>query len=94
MQGFRDAAAVGVAAGVKTWAGPGPFIFTLLTVVLFFMAALGILVLVVGGVMYITSFGDEDKARRAKQVVLYALTGLAIIMLAGVMVNFVILLFR
>ncbi len=45
--------------------------------------------LIYGGVRYITSAGDEDKAGEAKQTILYALIGLIIIGLAVVIVNFV-----
>lgn len=46
--------------------------------------------LVYGGYMYITSGGDESRAERGKRVILYALLGLIVIGLSGIVVNIVI----
>jgi hypothetical protein len=78
---------------VRPWVSIGAFILGILIPVLFFMALLAVLVIVIGGIMYIVSLGDEDRTRTAKRIILYALIGLAVILLAGVLVNFVILLF-
>lgn len=46
--------------------------------------------LILGGVRYITSQGDEDKAGEAKQTILYAVIGLIVIGLSAAIVNFVV----
>ncbi|MBI4022533.1 MAG: hypothetical protein HY372_04175 [Candidatus Andersenbacteria bacterium] len=46
--------------------------------------------LIYGGYMYITSGGDESRASLAKRVILYALLGLIVIGLSGIIVNIVI----
>jgi len=46
--------------------------------------------LVLGGVRYITSRGDEDEAAAAKNTILYAVIGLIVIGLSAAVVNFTI----
>lgn len=58
------------------------------------LAALTALVfLIIGGVMYIISRGDEEKAADAKNTILYAIIGLIVIGLAAVVVNFIVSIF-
>lgn len=45
---------------------------------------------IIGGVMYITSTGDEDKSSRAKMQIIYAGVGLVVIILSAVAVNLII----
>jgi hypothetical protein len=61
-----------------------------------FLALAGLIALImiiVGGVQYIISLGDDNKLQQAKNIILYALIGLIIIGLAAVVVNFVINIF-
>ena len=44
---------------------------------------------VYGGILYITSSGDSQKTQRAKQTILYALIGIAIVALAEIITAFV-----
>lgn len=41
-----------------------------------------ILILVIGGLMYVTSTGDEERLRTAKNIILYAIIGLGIILIS------------
>ncbi len=57
------------------------------------IAVLGIacvVVLIIGGVNYMTSSGDTGKVKKAKDTILYAIIGLVICVLAFAIVNFVI----
>lgn len=55
------------------------------------LAALGVLIaLIIGGVQYITSQGDEDAVAAAKGLILGALAYLVVIGLAAAIVNFVV----
>jgi|GEM_PF-2993754 hypothetical protein len=45
---------------------------------------------ILGGVMYFMSQGDQEKTTRAKMQILYALIGLFIIIVSGILVNFII----
>lgn len=44
---------------------------------------------VYGGISYITSSGDPQKARRARMILIYSIIGLLIVLLAAGIVNFV-----
>ena len=46
------------------------------------VVSLAILFLIIGGLMYITSAGNEEQATKAKKVILYAILGLGIIVLS------------
>ena len=59
----------------------------------FIIGALGILavvVIILGGVQYMTSSGDAGKVKKAKDTILYGVIGLIIVALAFAIVNFVI----
>lgn len=58
------------------------------------IAVLGIvavLVIILGGVQYMTSSGDSAKVKKAKDTILYGVIGLIICVLAFAIVNFVIM---
>jgi len=50
---------------------------------------IAVLFLILGGLQYITSSGNKDKAEQAKQTILYAVIGLIVIALSFVIVAFV-----
>lgn len=49
-----------------------------------------VVVIIIGGVNYMTSSGDTGKVKKAKDTILYGLIGLAVCVLAFALVNFVI----
>jgi hypothetical protein len=54
------------------------------------IAMIAVIMMVIGGLKYITSQGDEDAATAAKNTILYAIVGLVVIGFSAVVVNFVI----
>ena len=54
------------------------------------LAVVCVVVIVMGGVQYMTSSGDAGKVKKAKDTILYALIGLVVCALAAAIVNFVI----
>lgn len=58
--------------------------------ILYFVGITAVIVLIIGGIKYITSGGDAKKVTSAKNTVLYAIIGLVISFLAFAIVNFVI----
>ena len=46
--------------------------------ILYYSITIALLAVVVGGVMYIISLGDESKTARAKKIILYAILGVII----------------
>lgn len=84
----------GLAQGVAPFAGTqgGSLIGAITTIVnilLMVVAVIAAVMLVLGGVRYIISQGDEDQTEKAKNTILYALIGLIVIGLSAVVVNFV-----
>ena len=49
-----------------------------------------VVVIIIGGVNYMTSSGDAGKVKKAKDTILYGLIGLIVCVLAFALVNFVI----
>ena len=66
------------------------------TVVNILNAVIGVLsfvcvvVIIIGGVTYMTSSGDASKVKKAKDTILYGVIGLVVCVLAFAIVNFVI----
>ncbi len=54
-----------------------------------FLAVLAVIVILVSGILYITSGGDEGKVETAKKWIMNAIIGLVIALLAWVIVNIV-----
>jgi len=63
------------------------FVAQILTWLLYFGGALAVIYLMYGGFLYITSAGDEDKAKTGRTAVVNAIIGVIIIALALVIVQ-------
>lgn len=50
---------------------------------------LAVIMIIVGGVMYAVSAGDETRVRQAKATITYSVVGLVVMILAFTIVNFV-----
>ncbi len=50
-----------------------------------------VIIIILGGVQYMTSTGDAGKVKKAKDTILYGIIGLVVCVLAFAIVNFVIL---
>lgn len=57
--------------------------------VLGFAAAIAVLFLIIGGILYVTAAGNTDRAKTARQTILYAVIGLIVIVLAFVILGVV-----
>jgi hypothetical protein len=51
--------------------------------------AVAVIILVVGGIRYITSTGDSQRIKAAKDTILYAIIGLVVVIVARAIVGFV-----
>ena len=58
--------------------------------ILGFVAMIAVLMLIWGGINYLTSAGDEDKAKTGKKTIQYALTGMVIAGIAYAVVNVIV----
>jgi hypothetical protein len=62
----------------------------LTTLVAIIAGAAAVIVMVAAGITYISSQGDPEKTKKAKNAILYAVAGLVIIVLGQAIINFVI----
>lgn len=69
--------------------GDNGMIKKIVNVILYLLAAVSVIMLIVGGFRYIVSQGDSTKVTAAKNTILYAIIGLIIAILAYAIVNFV-----
>jgi hypothetical protein len=61
-----------------------------INVLLYVLGAVAVIVIVIGGIMYTTSGGESANVTKAKNMILYAVVGLVVALLAYAIVNFVI----
>ncbi len=59
-------------------------------IMLFVIGAVAVIMLIYGGVKYVTSGGAQDKVAEAKNTILYAIVGIVVALLAFAVVNFVV----
>ncbi len=67
----------------------GSQIQTVLRIVFLTAGAVSVLMIVIGGLLYVTSNGDPQRTARAKDTILYAIIGLVVAILSSVIVVFV-----
>jgi hypothetical protein len=70
--------------------GVGDGLRDVIGILSFVAGILSAIFLLIGGIRYATSEGSSDKVTRAKQTLTYAVLGLAVSILAGAIVGFVI----
>jgi len=62
---------------------------TIINVVVGLVGVIAVAVIVIGGILFVTSTGDAAKTKRAQHTILYGVVGLVISLLAYAIVNFV-----
>ena len=67
-----------------------PAVTNILNAVIGVLGLVCVVVMIIGGVNYMTSSGDAGKVKKAKDTILYGLIGLVVCVLAFALVNFVI----
>ena len=65
-------------------------VISILNAVIGVLSFVCVVVLIIGGVTYMTSSGDAGKVKKAKDTILYGVIGLVVCVLAFAIVNFVI----
>lgn len=61
-----------------------------INILLFIVGAGAVIMLIVGGIQYITSTGDQQRVSNAKNTIIYAIVGVVVALLAYALVNYVI----
>lgn len=91
--GFSQVDTIEKQSGVKSYGSVNEAVIEVVGVILGIAATLALVAVVIGGVMYILSGGEEDKARRAKGIILAAIIGLVVLGLSAIIVNFIVTFF-
>lgn len=63
---------------------------TVTNILLFLVGAISVIMLIIGGIRYVVSGGDQSAVTGAKNTILYAIVGIVVAFLAFAAVNFVI----
>lgn len=74
--------------GTDRIAGPGGIIATIITWVIRLVGAISIIMILFGGFRYITSGGDTNAVKGAKDTIIYAIVGLVVTGLASAILVF------
>lgn len=84
---------LGAGAGYKSYSETGGLPQLIGKIINIFLSILGVLfvvLMVYGGYLWMTSFGNSQKVDKAKELIIDAVIGLIIIMLAYAIANFVV----
>jgi len=79
--------------GGISFVGPRATILKIIQTILNLVAVVALAVVIWAGVSYVISLGNEEKVKKAKMTLLYAIIGLVIIGIAIIIVNFIINIF-
>jgi hypothetical protein len=66
-----------------------PIVPQVVSIIMYIVGIISVIVLIIAGIMYATSAGDEAKMKKAKGAIIAAIIGLVIALLAWTLVNFV-----
>ena len=69
--------------------GPNGVFTNITNTILYIVGIISIIMLIFGGIRYVTSGGDSKKVTDAKNTILYAILGLVVALLSFAIVNFV-----
>lgn len=89
--GIAGGAGCAAAEGSETELFSDDGVFRRITsVLLFLVGAISVIMLIIGGIRYVISAGDQNQVTAAKNTILYAIIGIVVAFLAFAAVNFVI----
>jgi hypothetical protein len=63
---------------------------SIINILLFIIGAIAVIMIIIGGIKYTTSNGDQAQVTSAKNTILYAVVGLIVAIMAYAIVNFVV----
>lgn len=87
-QGVSDSKPTG--APEQLFGGGNSIFQTVANVLIFIVGAVAVIMLIIGGLRYVVSNGDEKGVVGAKNTILYAIIGIIVAILAFAAVNFVV----
>jgi len=62
---------------------------SIINILLFLIGAIAVIMIIIGGIRYTTSNGDQAQVTSAKNTILYAVVGLVVAIMAFALVNFI-----
>ena len=62
-------------------------VLTIITYFLGFLGLLAVIMIIYGGITYVTSAGNDEAVGKAKKIILYSVIGIVVILLSFVIVN-------
>jgi hypothetical protein len=77
----------GVAAATGNQGSLRPLILTILQFFLGFLGLLAVIMIIYGGVLYVSAAGAQEKIDKGKKIIMYAIVGIVIILLSFAIVN-------
>ena len=78
------------AGGTATTTSLPTLIENIISVLLFVAGAVAVIMIILGGIRYITSNGDQAQVKAAKDTIMYAIIGLIVAILAYAIVKFIV----
>ncbi len=89
-QGEAASSSVCQANNTDPITGTGGLLFKVTNIIAWFGGIIAVIMIVYAGFVYVTSGGEQGKIKSAKDIILYAVIGLVIIVVARTIVVFVI----
>ncbi len=68
------------------WAGVYTFIANVIATMIQYIAVIAVLAIMIGGIMYLISSGEEEKTKRAKNIIVWALVGVFLSIIAWTLI--------
>lgn len=78
------------AGGTATPTTLPTLIQTIISLLLFVAGAVAVIMIILGGIRYITSNGDQAQVKAAKETIMYSIIGLVVAILAYAIVQFIV----
>ena len=72
----------------------GSQVVTIVNMMLFILGAIAVVMIVIGGIRFVTSNGDASGVKGAKDTIMYSVVGLVVALMAYAIVNFVLTAFK
>jgi len=77
----------GYAEGITTTSSAREFVVNVTNFILSFLGLAAIVVVIYGGVLYVTAGGESEKADKGKKSIMYAMMGIVIVLISYALVN-------
>lgn len=87
---FAPPEAEGYAEGITKTGSAREFIVNVTNFVLGFLGLAAVIVIIYGGILYVTAAGEEERAGKGKKSITYAIIGLIIVLMSFALVNTII----